>query len=45
MSLILKSAQVNEKEITLEIYALGETAVKSVNSGEKVRPTPNWLPD
>jgi hypothetical protein len=47
MSLVLRSAQVNEKEIVLEIYALGEQAkvLKSVNSGEKVRQTPNWLPD
>jgi hypothetical protein len=42
---ILKSAQVNEKEIKLEIYALGEQPMKCVKSGERVRQTPNWLPE
>jgi hypothetical protein len=47
MRLVLKSAQVNEKEIVLEIYALGEQfkTLESVKSGEKVRQTPNWLPE
>ena len=45
MSLVLKSAEVNGKELVLEICALGEQSklLKSVKSGEKVRQTPNWL--
>jgi site-specific DNA recombinase len=51
MGAVLKIAQVNEREITLEIYAVGEPYIinnnvkgNSVNRGEKVRPQPNWLP-
>jgi site-specific DNA recombinase len=46
ISLVLKSAKVDEKEITLEIYALGD-AVQLQKTGDpsvKVRPTSNWLP-
>ena len=40
MGLVLKSAKVNEREIILEIYNLGEgqkDILESVNKGEKVR--------
>ncbi len=47
IGLILKSAEVNEKEIILEIYALGEQILspESVKQSEKVRLPPIWLPD
>lgn len=47
ISLVLKTAEVNEKEIILEIYALGDQLKIEGNGckGEKVRATPNWLPD
>ncbi len=46
IGLILKSAEVNEKEIILEIYALGEQILspESVKQSEKVRLPPIWLP-
>jgi len=47
IGLILKSAEVNEREIILEIYALGEQHLspESVKHSEKVRLQPIWLPD
>ena len=47
IGLILKSAEVSEKEIILEIYALGEQIIspESVKQSEKVRLPPIWLPD
>ena len=47
IGLILKSAEVNEREIVLEIYALGEQQVspESIKQSEMVRLLPNWLPD
>ena len=44
--MILKSAEVNEREIILEIYALGEQHLspESVKQSEKVRLPPIWLP-
>ncbi|MCX5999629.1 MAG: recombinase family protein [Chloroflexi bacterium] len=47
MGLVLKQAKVNEREIVLEIYALGGDTTRfpeSVNQGGKVRPRTNWLP-
>lgn len=45
MSAVLKSASINEREITLEIYAVGagQAGFDSVNQVEKVRTAPNWL--
>jgi len=47
IGLILKSAEVNEREIILEIYALGDQHLnkESVKQSEKVCPPPIWLPD
>ena len=51
IGLILKSAKVSEKEIELEIYALGVKQLNSTNGtnsvklGEKVRAALNWLPE
>jgi len=47
IGLILKSAEVNEREIILEIYALGEQHLnkESVKQSEKVRLPPIWLPE
>jgi hypothetical protein len=47
MSLVLKSARVNEREIILEIYALGEQTKpqKTGETDEKVRLLPIWLPE
>ena len=47
MRLVLKQVDVNERQITLQIYALGDEHLKlcqGVGSGELVRPRPNWLP-
>jgi site-specific DNA recombinase len=46
MGLVLKRAEVNERQIVLEIYALGEQHAMlgdSVDFREKVRPPLNWL--
>ncbi len=42
---VLKSARVNEREIMLEIYAVGEqqTIRNNIDTDEKVRPPLNWL--
>jgi len=47
IGLILKSAEVSEREIILEIYALGgqQVSPESVKQSEKVRLPPIWLPD
>lgn len=48
MGLILKRAEVNERQIILEIHALGEAHVgtwESACSGEKRYTGPNWLPE
>jgi Recombinase zinc beta ribbon domain len=46
MQLVLQRAEVNEREITLEIYALNEAALpaKVGADGEVVRTRPVWLP-
>lgn len=43
MKLVLKRAEVNEREITLEAYAL--SGLKELEkAGNLVRMRPNWLP-
>jgi site-specific DNA recombinase len=46
MQLVLQRAEVNEREITLEVYALTEAALpgKVGAEGEVVRTRPGWLP-
>ena len=46
MQLVLHRAEVNEREITLEVYALSEAALpeKVGAEGGVVRGTPEWLP-
>jgi hypothetical protein len=46
MQLILRKAEVNEREITLEVYALNEPKEleKVGDKGELVRMPPDWLP-
>ena len=46
MQLVLKRAEVNEREIMLEVYALTGARLpeKVVAEGEKVRMRPGWLP-
>ena len=46
MKLVLKRAEVNEREITLEVFALTEAEIpeKVGAEGEMVRMQPNWLP-
>lgn len=43
MGTILKSARVNEREIILEIYGMGESGLNGVNQGQKVCTGLNWL--
>ena len=47
MNLVLHRAEVNEREITLEVYALTEAASPGVlhAAGDVVRMPPNWLPE
>ena len=47
MNLVLHRAEVNEREITLEVYALTEVASPGVvhAEGEVVRMPLNWLPE
>ena len=47
MKLVLKRAEVNEWEITLEVFALTETDIpeKAGAEGDMVRMQPEWLPD
>jgi hypothetical protein len=44
--LVLKTAEVNEREIVLEVYALSEASLagKVSAQGEVVRTRPDWLP-
>jgi site-specific DNA recombinase len=46
MKLVLQRAQVNEREITLDVYALTEASLpaKVGADGEAVRTRPGWLP-
>jgi hypothetical protein len=46
MQLVLQRAEVNEREITLEVYALTAAALpaKVGAAGEVVRTRPDWLP-
>ena len=46
MQLVLKRAEVNEREITLEVYTLTEAALpeKVGANGNVVRMRPEWLP-
>jgi hypothetical protein len=46
MQLVLHRAEVNEREITLEVYALTEAALpgKVGADGDVVRTRPGWLP-
>ena len=46
MNLVLHRAEVNEREITLEVYALNEAASTGVvhAEGDVVRMPPDWLP-
>jgi site-specific DNA recombinase len=47
MRLVLKQVDVNERQIALQIYALGEehmSLCQNVKPGEVVRPSLNWLP-
>ena len=46
MKVVLQRAEVNEREITLEVYALTETALpgKVCAEGEVVGMRPDWLP-
>ena len=46
MHLVLHRAEVNEREITLELYALNEAGLPEIvgAKGEKVRVPPDWLP-
>ena len=46
MQLVLRRAEVNEREISLEVYALTEAALpgKVLVEGEVVRMRPDWLP-
>ena len=46
IQLVLRRAEVNEREITLEVYALNGAALpgKVADKGELVRPRPGWLP-
>ncbi len=46
MKLVLQRAEVNEREITLEVYALTEASLpeKVGAKGEVVRVRPDWLP-
>ena len=46
MRLVLQRAEVNEREITLDIYALTETSLqeKVSDEGVMVRMRPDWLP-
>src|SRR5918996_801005 len=46
MQLVLQRAEVNEREITLEVYALTEAALpgKVGADGDVVRTRPDWLP-
>ena len=46
MQLVLQRAEVNEREITLEVYALSEAALpeKVGAEGDLVRMRPEWLP-
>ena len=46
MQLVLKRAEVNEREITLEVFALTEAALpENVDAeGDMVRMRPEWLP-
>ena len=46
MQLVLNRAEVNEREITLKLYALTEAGLpeKVGAQGDAVRMRPNWLP-
>lgn len=46
MQLVLQRAEVNEREITLEVYALTEAALSGKVRAEEevVRMRPDWLP-
>lgn len=46
MQLVLRRAEINEREITLEVYALNEASLpeKVGANGEMVRMRPVWLP-
>ena len=46
MQLVLQRAEVNEREISLDIYTLTEASLvgKMGDSGEMVRTRPGWLP-
>ena len=46
MQLVLQRAEVNKREITLEVYALTEAALpeKVCAEGDLVRMRPEWLP-
>ena len=46
MQLVLQRAEINEREITLEVYALNEASLpdKVSANGEMVRMRPDWLP-
>ena len=48
MALLLNRAEVNERGIVLEVYALGGTHLtltENVNPRNLVRTRPNWLPE
>ena len=46
MQLVLRRAEVNEREITLEVYAFTKAALpeKVAAEGDVVRMRPDWLP-
>ncbi len=46
MQLVLQRAEVNEREITLEVFALNEASLpeKVGAEGDMVRMRPVWLP-
>ena len=46
MQLVLQRAEINEREVTLEVYALNEASLPETvgANGEMVRMRPDWLP-